>query len=95
MPECRGPGLGGEWQGDVATWGLVRDVLNPIPGRVIDLERAGGGARALLTKAGPRGRATIHPRFRRRKPRYNPTHARISVTTGASPPIFDSTKMSA
>ena len=35
---------------DVATWGVWRDVDNPIPGRIIDLERGAGGVRSLTTR---------------------------------------------
>jgi iron complex outermembrane receptor protein len=40
-----GPVLGG--RGELAAWGIVRDVLNPIPPTVIDLSRRAGGVRAL------------------------------------------------
>jgi iron complex outermembrane receptor protein len=47
--------LGAAWNGsvgssnaEVAAWGITREVRNPIPGTIIDLDRAAGGARALL-----------------------------------------------
>jgi iron complex outermembrane receptor protein len=47
--------LGAAWSGPVgstdaelAAWGITREVRNPIPATIIDLDRAAGGARALL-----------------------------------------------
>jgi len=43
--------LGAAWETDnaeVAAWGISRDVRNPIPGTIIDLDRMAGGTRALL-----------------------------------------------
>lgn len=34
---------------DVAAWGIVRNVDNPIPGRIVELARNAGGARTLAT----------------------------------------------
>lgn len=33
---------------DVATWGILRTIDNPIPGRVVVLDRVAGGARAIV-----------------------------------------------
>ena len=53
--EVRQGQLGGIWEGggggtdsELAAWGILRDVLNPIPGTVVDLGRVAGGARALF-----------------------------------------------
>ena len=49
--------LGAHWEGplgsgglraEAATWGIVRDLLNPIPPSVVQVDRRAGGARALL-----------------------------------------------
>jgi len=47
--------LGAAWDGALggtnaqfSTWGIGRDLYNPIPGRIIDLGRTAGGARALF-----------------------------------------------
>lgn len=57
--EVRQGQLGATWSGAVAgfsaevmAYGLVRDFLNPIPFRVIDVERQAGGARLMLGDAG-------------------------------------------
>ena len=54
--------LGASWSGglggttaEFATWGIGRDLYNPIPGRIVDLRRAAGGARALLQGSTPLG----------------------------------------
>lgn len=54
--------LGASWTGplgstdaEVAVWGVRRELFNPIPGRVIDLNRNAGGVRALLQGATPAG----------------------------------------
>jgi iron complex outermembrane receptor protein len=54
--------LGASWDGrlggtsaEFALWGIGRDLYNPIPGRIIDLGRAAGGARALFTGSTPLG----------------------------------------
>jgi len=56
--------LGGAWtgplgdlDGELAAWGITRDVRNPIPGTIVDLDRLAGGARALF-----RGGAGSGPR---------------------------------
>jgi iron complex outermembrane receptor protein len=40
---------------EVALYGIAREVLNPIPASIIDLERAVGGGRAIFQAAGTRG----------------------------------------
>jgi iron complex outermembrane receptor protein len=55
--------LGASWTGNLgesttaefATWGITRDLYNPIPGRVIDLSRSAGGIRSLFQGAMPLG----------------------------------------
>lgn len=50
----------GSVNGDFALWGIRRDLYNPIPGRVIDLERNAGGLRSLFQGSTPIGeRATF------------------------------------
>lgn len=53
--EVRQGQLGGSWTGplagfdtELALWGIRRELFNPIPGRVIELNRGAGGARAVL-----------------------------------------------
>lgn len=48
---------GGEW--DATAFGVVRSVRNPIPARIIELERAGAGARLLHHRAAGRLRWTV------------------------------------
>jgi iron complex outermembrane receptor protein len=43
-------GVLGSTQADFAMWGVRRELVNPIPGRVIDLTRNAGGLRALLQR---------------------------------------------
>lgn len=50
--------LGASWSGvlgsttaDFALWGIRRELFNPIPGRVIDLNRNAGGFRALFQRS--------------------------------------------
>lgn len=54
--------LGASWMGavggtqaEIATWGVRRQLYNPIPGRVIDLARNAGGVRALFRGAAETG----------------------------------------
>lgn len=54
--------LGASWTGplgatdaEVAVWGVRRELFNPIPGRVIDLNRNAGGLRALVQGSRPAG----------------------------------------
>ncbi|MDA0329493.1 MAG: TonB-dependent receptor [Gemmatimonadetes bacterium] len=58
--------LGASWDGalgatgaEFALWGIRRDLFNPIPGRVIDLKRNAGGARALFQRSTPVGDGTF------------------------------------
>lgn len=54
--------LGASWMGalgpteaEFAVWGIRRELFNPIPGRVIELNRNAGGLRALLQGTRPAG----------------------------------------
>lgn len=56
--------LGVSWDGSLgststsfAGWGIGRDLYNPIPGRIVDLGRTAGGARALFQGDFPLGGA--------------------------------------
>ncbi|MBT3326251.1 MAG: TonB-dependent receptor [Gemmatimonadales bacterium] len=40
----------GEWDAEIATWGIRRELVNPIPGRVVDVNRNAGGARAIFNR---------------------------------------------
>lgn len=46
--------VGGGLEGEGAAWGIARDLRNPIPGTVIEVDRAAGGARAgVSSRQGP------------------------------------------
>ncbi|MDA0311281.1 MAG: TonB-dependent receptor [Gemmatimonadetes bacterium] len=40
----------GDWNGEIATWGIRRDLSNPIPGSVVDVLRNAGGARGIFRR---------------------------------------------
>ncbi|MDH3270440.1 MAG: TonB-dependent receptor, partial [Gemmatimonadota bacterium] len=53
--EVRQGQIGATWEGtfgstalEVATWGIRRELFNPIPGRVVDLKRNAGGVRGTI-----------------------------------------------
>jgi iron complex outermembrane recepter protein len=39
-----------DWSAEIATWGIHRELVSPIPGRVVDVWRNAGGGRALFTR---------------------------------------------
>jgi iron complex outermembrane recepter protein len=60
MKDVKQGQIGASWMGDLgsttaefATWGIRRDLFNPIPGRVIDLTRNAGGFRTLFQGSTP------------------------------------------
>jgi iron complex outermembrane receptor protein len=58
--------LGTSWNGSIGTtdtelavWGIRRELYNPIPGTVVDLDRNAGGLRALAQRSSDTGSGTL------------------------------------